>query len=81
MAASTPKHQQELYTVIQADGSKRRDADATKRLVLSSTEAVEESAACTAGAPERPCGDGEGWAPPVRAHPGSAWLCLRLYWK
>ncbi len=44
------KYQQELYTVIQADGSKRRDADAMKRLILSFTEAVEESAACTAGA-------------------------------
>ncbi|MBO7938036.1 hypothetical protein ABZX99_35330 [Streptomyces antibioticus] len=43
-------YQQELYTVIQADGSKRRDAHAMKRLILSFTEAVEESAACMAGA-------------------------------
>ncbi|MFF0596658.1 hypothetical protein [Streptomyces antibioticus] len=44
------EYEQELYTVIQADGSKRRDADAMKRLIVSFTEAVEESAVCTAGA-------------------------------
>ncbi|MGW0578414.1 hypothetical protein ACWD25_21150 [Streptomyces sp. NPDC002920] len=40
----------ELYTAIQADGSKHRDAEAMKRLVLAFTDAVERSAECTAGA-------------------------------
>ncbi|MFC4507941.1 MULTISPECIES: hypothetical protein [Streptomyces] len=44
------KYKQELYTVIQADGTKNRDAEAMKRLILSFTESVEESAECTAGA-------------------------------
>ncbi|MFF8973208.1 hypothetical protein [Streptomyces sp. NPDC014995] len=44
------KYKQELYTVIQAEGSEHRDAAAMKRLILSFTEAVERSAECTEGA-------------------------------
>ncbi|GAA3828986.1 hypothetical protein ACFS5L_44505 [Streptomyces phyllanthi] len=45
------KDKQELYTAIQAQGSKHRDADAMKRLIASYTKEVESSAECTAGAP------------------------------
>ncbi|GAB7104860.1 hypothetical protein JCM4814A_31740 [Streptomyces phaeofaciens JCM 4814] len=44
------KYKQELYTVIQAEGSEYKDAKAMKRLIISFTEAVEKSAECTAGA-------------------------------
>ncbi|MFH0172896.1 hypothetical protein [Streptomyces cacaoi] len=44
------KYKQELYTVIQAEGSKHRDAEAMKRLILSFTGSVEKSAECKAGA-------------------------------
>ncbi|WP_157877976.1 hypothetical protein [Streptomyces torulosus] len=41
------KYGQELYTAVQAQGSKHRDADAMKRLILAYTREVEKSAACT----------------------------------
>ncbi|MDX3570688.1 hypothetical protein [Streptomyces sp. ID05-47C] len=44
------KHEQELYAVIQAPSSKHRDPDAMKRLIVSFTKSVEESAECTSGA-------------------------------
>lgn len=44
------KYKQELYTIMRAEGSKHRDADAMKRLIISYTKEVEKSAGCTAGA-------------------------------
>ncbi|MET8248768.1 hypothetical protein ABZV31_32925 [Streptomyces sp. NPDC005202] len=44
------RHDEELYTAVQADGSKHKDADAMKRLIISYTKEVENSAACTEGA-------------------------------
>ncbi|MGA5205770.1 hypothetical protein [Streptomyces variegatus] len=44
------KYKQELYTIMQASGSKNRDAEAMKRLIISYTKEVEKSAECTAGA-------------------------------
>ncbi|MFF8322462.1 hypothetical protein ACF06V_35590 [Streptomyces bobili] len=44
------KYKQELYAVIQAPSSKRSDLDAMKRLIVSFTKSVEESAECTSGA-------------------------------
>jgi hypothetical protein len=44
------KYKQELYTIMQASGSKHRDAEAMKRLIVSYTKEVEKSAECTAGA-------------------------------
>jgi hypothetical protein len=44
------KYKQELYTIMQASGSKHRDAEAMKRLIISYTKEVEKSAECTAGA-------------------------------
>ncbi|MFJ9716345.1 hypothetical protein ACIRPQ_10450 [Streptomyces sp. NPDC101213] len=44
------KYRQELYAVIQASGSKYRDPEAMKRLIVSFTKEVEESDECTAGA-------------------------------
>lgn len=44
------KHKQELYTIMQASGSKHRDAEAMKRLIISYTKKVEKSAECVAGA-------------------------------
>ncbi|MEW2809805.1 hypothetical protein AB0929_22270 [Streptomyces massasporeus] len=44
------KYKQELYTIMQASGSKHRDAEAMKRLIISYTKGVEKSAECTAGA-------------------------------
>lgn len=40
------KYGQELYTSVQAQGSKHRDADAMKRLIIAYTKEVEKSAAC-----------------------------------
>ncbi|MFF5966417.1 hypothetical protein ACFY64_22305 [Streptomyces collinus] len=44
------KYKQELYTIMQASGSKHRDAEAMKRLIISYTKGVEKSPECTAGA-------------------------------
>jgi hypothetical protein len=44
------KYRQELYTAVQAQGSRHNDADAMKRLITSYTSEVEKSAECTAGA-------------------------------
>ncbi|MCX4697515.1 MULTISPECIES: hypothetical protein [Streptomyces] len=44
------KAKQALYTAIQAQGSKHRDADAMKRLILSYTKEVESSTECGEGA-------------------------------
>ncbi|MER6157632.1 hypothetical protein ABT147_19120 [Streptomyces sp. NPDC001868] len=44
------KYRQELYTAVQAQGSKHTDADAMKRLIISYTSEVETSAECTGGA-------------------------------
>ncbi|MEU0589714.1 hypothetical protein [Streptomyces sp. NPDC006132] len=44
------KYKQELYTIMRAEGSKHRDADAMKRLIVSYTKEVEKSPECTAGA-------------------------------
>lgn len=41
---------QELYTAVQAQGSRHEDADAMKRLITSYTAEVEKSAECAAGA-------------------------------
>ncbi|MFF7446817.1 MULTISPECIES: hypothetical protein [unclassified Streptomyces] len=43
------KAKQALYTAIQAQGSKHRDAEAMKRLIISFTKNVEASAACRTG--------------------------------
>jgi hypothetical protein len=43
------KYQEELYTAVQAEGSKHKDADAMKRVIVSYTDTVEKSAECTAG--------------------------------
>ncbi|GAB2937973.1 hypothetical protein [Streptomyces heilongjiangensis] len=40
------KYGQELYTSVQAQGSKHRDAEAMKRLIIAYTNEVEKSAAC-----------------------------------
>ncbi|MFJ4820598.1 hypothetical protein [Streptomyces sp. NPDC088801] len=44
------EYKQELYTIMQASGSKHRDAESMKRLIISYTKQVEKSAECTAGA-------------------------------
>ncbi|WP_327343278.1 hypothetical protein [Streptomyces europaeiscabiei] len=44
------KYEQELYTAVQVSGSKHHDADAMKRLIISYTSQVEQSAECSAGA-------------------------------
>ncbi|WP_146046259.1 hypothetical protein [Streptomyces cahuitamycinicus] len=44
------KYKQELYTIMQASGSKHRDAESMKRLIISYTKQVEKSDECTAGA-------------------------------
>lgn len=44
------EYKQELYTVIQAEGSERRDSEGMKRLIMSFTDEVEKSADCKAGA-------------------------------
>lgn len=44
------RYKQELYTVVQAEGSKHRDAEAMKHLILAFTGEIEKSAECTAGA-------------------------------
>ncbi|MFF8230765.1 hypothetical protein [Streptomyces caelestis] len=44
------KYKQELYTIMQASGSKHRDTEAMKRLIISYTKGVEKSDECTAGA-------------------------------
>ncbi|MFD5838348.1 hypothetical protein ACFWHV_33070 [Streptomyces collinus] len=44
------KYKQELYATMQASGSKHRDAEAMKRLIISYTKEVEKSPECTAGA-------------------------------
>ena len=44
------KYKQELYTIMQASGSKHRDAEAMKRLIISYTKGVEKSSECAAGA-------------------------------
>ncbi|AXE89048.1 hypothetical protein C1703_28940 [Streptomyces sp. Go-475] len=44
------KYKQELYTIMQASGSKHRDAEAVKRLIISYTKEVEKSSECTEGA-------------------------------
>ncbi|WP_051858481.1 hypothetical protein [Streptomyces cellulosae] len=44
------KYKQELYTTIQAEGSKYRDTEAMKRLIVSFTKEVEGSVECTASA-------------------------------
>ncbi|MGW6927182.1 hypothetical protein ACWGA9_38965 [Streptomyces sp. NPDC054950] len=44
------KYQQALYTVIQAEGSKHRDPEAMKHLILAFTGEIEKSAECTTGA-------------------------------
>ncbi|CAM5638305.1 hypothetical protein [Streptomyces aurantiogriseus] len=44
------RNKQALYTAIQAQGSKHRDAEAMKRLIISFTKAVEKSAECKEGA-------------------------------
>ncbi len=41
------KYGQELYTAVQAQGSRHRDTDAMKRLIVAYTKEVEKSAACT----------------------------------
>lgn len=40
---------QELYVAVQASGSRHKDAEAMKRLVVSFAKEVENSSACTAG--------------------------------
>ncbi|WP_405627142.1 hypothetical protein OG933_12895 [Streptomyces sp. NBC_00016] len=44
------RYKQELYTVVQAEGSRHRDAEAMKHLILAFTGEIEKSAECTAGA-------------------------------
>ncbi|MGX1272718.1 hypothetical protein [Streptomyces phaeoluteigriseus] len=44
------KYKQELYAVIQAPSSEHHDPDAMKRLIVSFTKSVEESAECMSGA-------------------------------
>jgi hypothetical protein len=44
------KYKQELYTMMQAEGSKHRDAEAMKRLITAYTKKVEGSTECTQGA-------------------------------
>jgi hypothetical protein len=44
------KYEQELYAAVQISGSKHHDADAMKRLIISYTSQVEQSAECSAGA-------------------------------
>ncbi|MEU0678182.1 hypothetical protein ABZ330_36065 [Streptomyces sp. NPDC006172] len=44
-----PRGKQVLYTAIQAQGSKHRDAEAMKRLIISFTAVVEKSTECTTG--------------------------------
>jgi hypothetical protein len=44
------KYGQELYTAVQISGSEHRDADAMKRLIISYTSQVEQSAECSTSA-------------------------------
>ncbi|MER5937663.1 hypothetical protein ABT121_10130 [Streptomyces sp. NPDC001928] len=46
------RHKRELYTAIQARGSKHEDVDVMKCLIISFTEEVEKSNECTAGVQE-----------------------------
>jgi Arc/MetJ family transcription regulator len=43
------QHKQELYTAVQAQGSKHEDVDAMKRLIVSFTREVQNSAECRTG--------------------------------
>ncbi|MFF3207299.1 hypothetical protein [Streptomyces sp. NPDC002962] len=44
------RYKQELFTIIQAEGSTYREAEAMRRLILAFTGEIEKSAECTAGA-------------------------------